>query len=240
MANLLDVQDVVCAFGSFRALDGVSLRVADSEIHGIIGPNGAGKSTLFNAITGAVRLEKGDIRLSGRSILGLATARIYRFGVARTFQSVRVFSEWTALDHVLLSSDVSSRASPGDAQAALSAVGLGGWMSSARVEEFSHAERKRLCIAMCLAGRPSLLLLDEPAAGLEETETREFGEMLTKIYQKYELSIMLVEHKLKFVMGLCHSVSVLDYGRVIASAAPEEVARDTKVIEAYLGTSDYA
>lgn len=234
-ADLLIVQDVICSFGNFRVLDSVSLQVAEQEFHGLIGPNGAGKSTFFNAVTGMVRIQKGSIRLSEEPISGFSSHRIAKLGIARTFQTARVFAGRTLIDHVRLASEVSPRSRPEDALLALQVVGLDGW-AGVPVERLSYSAKKKLSLAICLAGRPRLLLLDEPAAGLEETETNDFADMLREVRERYSLTIVLVEHKLSFLMSLSNTITVLDHGRVIASGPPTEVAENPAVIEAYLGS----
>lgn len=237
----LEARKVTCTFAGFRAVDGVDFALRCGERRGVIGPNGAGKSTFFNALTGIVRPSSGTISVMGRDVSGWATHRIARQGVARTFQSARVFAGRSVGDHLLLAAGESARhLSRADlvsrSREALESVGLQD-SAQRKADRLSTAERKRLSLAMCLGQRPRVLLLDEPAAGLDDTETHEFDDLLRGLHERYELATVLVEHKLSFVMSFSERVTVLDAGRVISEGTPEQVAEDARVIEAYLGTA---
>ena len=249
MTALLDVENATRRFGGLVAVDRVSAAIRDGELVGLIGPNGAGKTTLFNLISGFTGLSAGAIRFRGRSIGGLAPYRIARLGIGRTFQNLRIFPNLTVFDNVSVGAIGTLRASALDAlrpgaprsreisrraEQALERVGL-----AARADELaanlSYGERKYLEIARALATGPRLLILDEPAAGLDDTETRALAAFIRRIHAE-GVTILLVEHDMTLVMGLCERIVVLASGRKIADAAPEAVRRDPAVLEAYLGT----
>ena len=252
---MLGVEDLSISFGGLAALSGLSFEVRDREIFALIGPNGAGKSTVFNVITGLYRPSLGRITLGRDDLLALAPHQIARRGVARTFQNTEVFRRLTALDNVLIGRHIHLRMGVIRGALALPAVGR----EESRAREAAHAllarfglhdvagieagslplgAQKRLEIARALASEPRLLLLDEPAGGLNPTETRTLMDVIRGLRNERGLTIVVVEHDMDLVMGISDRVAVLDHGRKIADGAPREIVSDAAVVEAYLGSED--
>jgi len=242
---LLRVEKLVRRFGGILATDHVSLDVAESELHAIIGPNGAGKTTLISQLTGHLAPHSGSIFLGGRDITGLPAYRRSALGLARSFQITSLLPDFTAADNVALAAQAhhghsfrfwgnarKEKALRDIAQAALERVGLGG-RADVLVSKLSHGEQRELELAVALATKPQLLLLDEPMAGLGVTESARMVRLLSEL--RKEVTIVLVEHDMEAVFALADRISVLVYGRVIASGAPADIRQNEEVKRAYLG-----
>ena len=252
----LVVENLTMDFGGVRALDTVTFSIPTGSIVGVIGPNGAGKTTLFNAITGVVEPTSGDIRLDGKSIVGKKPHQICQAGIARTFQNIRLFPDLSARTNIAIGLDAHHKTSvPGAlgfgrrrrdeerdaklrAEALLGFVGLRG-RGDARAASLPYGDQRRLEIARALATDPCLLLLDEPGAGMNRTEKVELIALVRRI-RDAGLTVVLIEHDMNLVMGLVEEVTVLDFGKVIASGAPTDIQNNQAVVEAYLGVDDGA
>ncbi len=251
--SLLRISGVSKRFGGLQALDSVALSVPGNSIYGLIGPNGAGKTSLFNVITGLYQPDGGEFSLNGLSFKPDNPTRVAELGIARTFQNIRLFGAMSALENVMVGRHVRTRQGAFGAvfrtrqqrseEAAirqkafelLNFVGLTG-KAEQTANTLSYGDQRRLEIARALATEPLLLALDEPAAGMNATEKLALRDLLQAI-KRQGTSILLIEHDVKLVMGLCDALTVLDYGKVIAQGSPGEIQRNAAVIQAYLGTA---
>ena len=252
MTPALELKNLGITFGGLHAVDDVNLKIEGGQLYGLIGPNGAGKTTVFNLITGVYRPTTGSILLDGVNIAGKPTAEINRLGIARTFQNIRLFTKLTARDNVkvgltnaypyslvsgifrLPSYYRSEKAMNERAGELLSVLGLEG---EAEVEaaNLPYGKQRKLEIARALATSPKLLLLDEPAAGMNPQETEELMRTIALIRERFGVTILLIEHDMHLVSGICEELTVLNFGRELARGKTAEVLRDPKVVTAYLG-----
>jgi ABC-type branched-subunit amino acid transport system ATPase component len=248
---LLALDRVERVFGGVRAVDGASFEVGTGVVHGLIGPNGAGKTTIINLVSGLLQPTAGELRIEGRSTRGLPPHRIAALGVARTFQNIRLFPDLTARDNVIVGAHLrrddslparllglpsareAERGVRERAEALLARVGLADRMRE-KVKNLSYGEQRRVEIARALASGPKLLLLDEPTAGMNPVEVEAVAALIAKVAAEGH-SVLLVEHNVGLVMKVCHAVTVVDFGKVIAAGPPAVVAADPAVITAYLG-----
>jgi ABC-type branched-subunit amino acid transport system ATPase component len=252
---LLEIRELTKNFGGLQAIAGLDLDVDDGGIVSVIGPNGAGKTTLFNLITGMIPADAGHIRFLGHNLVGRRPSQILELGISRTFQNVRLFSQMTVRENVMVAQHCRSKAGPiraiirgpgfrkeeekirRKAEDALGFFGtrLIGYRFDQPAMSLSYANRRRLEIARAMASDPKLILLDEPTAGMNPRETTELTELVRRMRDEKGYTILLIEHDMKVVKGVSDRVVVLDYGRKIADGMYEEVAQTEQVIEAYLG-----
>ena len=250
--RLLDLQDVSIVFGGLRAVSNFSMHIDDGELVGLIGPNGAGKTTAFNMITGVYLPTEGQIHFDGKLVNGKKSYQVTQMGMARTFQNIRLFSELSVLDNVKIAYNMHINYSLPHAilrvkkyfdeennvtEEAMKLLSLFHLEKHAHdlAKNLPYGAQRRLEIARALATKPKLLLLDEPAAGMNPQETQELMDMIRWIRDQFSLTILLIEHDMSLVMGICERIYVLEYGQIIAKGTPEEIQKNPEVIRAYLG-----
>ena len=252
MAELLKVDNVSMVFGGLRAVSNLSMHIDEGELIGLIGPNGAGKTTAFNMITGVYTPTEGKVYFNGQQSSGKKSYQVTQMGMARTFQNIRLFSELSVIDNVKIAYNMHVTYNLADAiirdgkylseeefitQKALDLLKIFHLEEEAHevAKNLPYGKQRRLEIARALATEPKLLLLDEPAAGMNPQETKELMEMIRWIRKEFNLTILLIEHDMGLVMGVCERIYVLEYGMKIAEGTPEEIKQNARVIEAYLG-----
>ena len=252
---VLDVRNLGIDFGGLTAVDGFNMTIGPTEISGLIGPNGAGKTTIFNLLTGVYQPTRGSILINGINTKGMSAAKVNRLGVARTFQNIRLFSEMTALENVKVGMHnhikcnfvssllhlpgyyISEKKANAKAMELLEFMGLAD-VADVKAGSLPYGVQRRLEIARALATEPSLILLDEPAAGMNPSETTELMHQIRRIRDTFHIAIFLIEHDMNLVMNVCEGIVVVNYGRVIAKGTPEQIKENPAVIEAYLGRKD--
>ena len=252
---VLDVRNLGIDFGGLTAVDGFNMTIGPTEISGLIGPNGAGKTTIFNLLTSVYQPTRGSILLNGIDTKGMTTAKVNKLGIARTFQNIRLFSDMSALDNVKVGMHNSIKCSfassvlrlPGyykseklaneKALELMDFMGLAD-VADAKAGSLPYGVQRRLEIVRALATDPSIILLDEPAAGMNPSETAELMHQIRRIRDTFQIAIFLIEHDMNLVMGVCEGIVVVNYGRIIAKGTPEQIREDPAVIEAYLGRRD--
>jgi branched-chain amino acid transport system ATP-binding protein len=255
--SMLSLGGVTKSFGGIKAVTNVSFDVPKGSIFGLIGPNGAGKTTVFNLVTGVYVPDAGDIKFGETALVGRKPAQIAAAGVARTFQNIRLFGQLSVLENALVACETSRRSGLGSAlgrtplfrederamreraMELLKVFDLAG-MAHDRSTSLSYGNQRRLEIARAMMLRPRLLLLDEPAAGMNYGEAEGLKKQIHWLRDHFELTVVLVEHNMQVVMGVCETIHVLDYGQTIAQGSPEEIRQHPKVLAAYLGEETYA
>ena len=248
-APLLAIEDLTLRFGGLVAVDGLSFQVEEGAIHGLIGPNGAGKTTTFNMISGYYRPSGGTVRLRGETISGLSMNKVARKGLVRTFQHSTLFAELTVLENALVGTHLrhppnifaalagtdgeSRRAARIEAEAALDFFDLAG-LAAEKAGDLPHGHQRALGMAVALASKPELILLDEPFTGMNPEETRRMMTLMDKLRES-GVTILLVEHDMHAIMGLCDRITCMSFGKLLAEGGPQEIRNHPAVIEAYLG-----
>ena len=252
---VLDVRNLGIDFGGLTAVDGFNMTIGPTEISGLIGPNGAGKTTIFNLLTSVYQPTRGSILLKGIDTKGMSAAKVNKMGIARTFQNIRLFADMTALDNVkvgmhnsikcsflasllrLPSYYKAEKAANQKAMELLDFMGLAD-VADVKAGSLPYGVQRRLEIVRALATDPAIILLDEPAAGMNPSETEELMHQIRRIRDTFQIAIFLIEHDMNLVMNVCEGIVVVNYGKIIAKGTPEEIKQNPAVIEAYLGRKD--
>jgi len=252
---VLDVRNLGIDFGGLTAVDGFNITIGPTEISGLIGPNGAGKTTIFNLLTGVYQPTRGSVLVNGIDIKGMPIHKVNKLGIARTFQNIRLFTDMTALDNVkvgmhnnikcsfvesllhLPSYKRSEEKANARAMELLDFMGLAEF-ANVKAGSLPYGVQRRLEIVRALATNPSIILLDEPAAGMNPSETAELMHQIRRIRDTFHIAIFLIEHDMNLVMNVCEAIAVVNYGRIIAKGTPEEIRSNPAVIEAYLGKEE--
>lgn len=249
---VLDIRNLGIDFGGLTAVDGFTLTIGKTEIAGLIGPNGAGKTTIFNLLTNVYQPTRGSILLQGIDTKGMTTAQVNRMGIARTFQNIRLFGGMSVIDNVKVGLHNSIKCSAlssilhtphyykTEKEARARCLELLDFMGMADMAQYQagslpYGAQRRLEIVRALATKPAIILLDEPAAGMNPSETAELMDHIRRIRDEFEIAVMLIEHDMNLVMGVCEGIAVLNYGKIIAKGTPEQICNNPAVIEAYLG-----
>ena len=252
---VLDVRNLGIDFGGLTAVDSFNITIGPTEISGLIGPNGAGKTTIFNLLTGVYQPTRGSVLVNGIDIKGMPIHKVNKLGIARTFQNIRLFTDMTALDNVkvgmhnnikcsfiesllhLPSFKRSEKKANARAMELLDFMGLAEF-ADVKAGSLPYGVQRRLEIVRALASNPSIILLDEPAAGMNPSETAELMHQIRRIRDTFHIAIFLIEHDMNLVMNVCEAIAVVNYGRIIAKGTPEEIRSNPAVIEAYLGKEE--
>ena len=252
---VLDVRNLGIDFGGLTAVDGFNITIGPTEISGLIGPNGAGKTTIFNLLTGVYQPTRGSVLIKGIDTKGMPTHKVNKLGIARTFQNIRLFNDMTALDNVKVGMHNEMKCSflasllrlpsyfKAEKKANQKAMELLEFMGLADIADqkagsLPYGVQRRLEICRALASNPAVILLDEPAAGMNPSETAELMHQIRRIRDTFQIAIFLIEHDMNLVMNVCEAIAVVSYGKIIAKGTPDEIKKNPAVIEAYLGRED--